>query len=629
MGGAMSDWQFLTEFHFIRPLWLLGIIPALLCFGIVKKINQHSGNWEKVINPALLPYLMQNSLDTNNYAKYFQRSLALCWLLFCLSLAGPSWNQLPQPVHKEDSALVVIFDLSPSMLAEDIAPSRLVRARYKMIDIFKARKQGLSALVVYAGEAFTVSPLTEDSNTIVSLAPTLNPTLLPNYGSNTEDAIATALELVTNGGFQQADLLLITDGVDRSAFGDISSQLSRENIRLHILGVGTPQGAPIPMGNGGFVKDQNDSIILPRLDSASLKRLANIGNGRYFSITNNDSDIVAITEAMEQEFPNTSVINDRSFDIWQDRGFWVVFLLLPLLLASFRKGAVYVVILAPSLMLTEPTEASVWQDLWYTSDQQGRNALEDGDAEMAQSLFKHPQWQASAAYKNGDYASAADQFKQGNSAVDYYNLGNSLAHMGELDKAIAAYDQALKILPDMQDAIANKKLIEQLKQQQQNQPQDGESQDSQENQSQNGQSQDNQSQDSQSQDSQSQDSQSQDSQSQDSQSQDSQSQDNESQRGEQQQSKQEQAEQQDKSETQQQQDSDQQQDEETAKQQLSEMQKTEQQKLEEQQQQELQQWLRRVPDDPGGLLRQKFRHQSQQRASEQRRPPPPNQQERW
>ena len=601
----MSDWQFLTDFHFIRPLWLLGLIPAALCFGIVKKINQQTGNWEKVINPALLPYLMQNGSDKNNYTQFFLRGLALCWLLFCLSLAGPTWNQLPQPVHKEDSALVVVFDLSPSMLAEDIAPSRLVRARYKMIDILKARKQGLSGLVVYGGEAFIVSPLTEDSNTIVSLAPTLHPTLLPSYGSNTEDGIATALELVTNGGYQQADLLLITDGVDRSAFRDITSQLSEATIRLHILGVGTSQGAPIPLGNGGFVKDQNDSIILPRLDPSSLKQLANLGNGRYFSITNNDSDVLAITAAMEQEFPNTSEINDRSFDIWQDRGFWLVFLLLPLLLASFRKGAVYVLILAPSLLITAPSEASIWQDLWYTADQQGQNALENGDAEIAQSLFKDPQWQASAAYKNADYDNAAELFKQGDSADDYYNLGNSLAHMGELDKAIAAYDQALQLQPDMQDAIDNKKLIEQLKQQQQQQQQD-----------QNGESQD-----------QSQDSQSQDSQSQDAESQHSESKEGESQEGEQQ-SKQQKAEQENESEATQQ-DSEQQQDQESAEQQLSEMQKSEQEKLEEQQQQELQQWLRRVPDDPGGLLRQKFRHQSQQRANEQRSPPPPNQQERW
>ena len=609
----MSDWQFFTDFHFIRPLWLLGLIPAALCFGVLKKINQQTGNWEKVINPALLPYLMQNGLETNHYAKYFHRGLALCWLLFCLSLAGPSWNQLPQPVHKEDSALVVVFDLSPSMLAEDIAPSRLVRARYKMIDILKARKQGHSALVVYGGEAFAVSPLTEDSNTIVSLAPTLNPTLLPSYGSNTEDAIATALELVTNGGYQQADLLLITDGVDRSAFRDISLQLSEASVRLHILGVGTSQGAPIPLGNGGFVKDQNDSIILPRLDPSSLKQLSNLGNGRYFSISNNDTDVLAIIAAMEQEFPNTSEINDRSFDIWQDRGFWLIFLLLPLLLASFRKGAVYVLILAPSLLTTAPTEASVWQDLWYTADQQGQNALENGDAEKAQSLFKNPQWQASAAYNNADYDSAAELFKQGDSADDYYNLGNSLAHMGELDKAIAAYDQALQLQPDMQDAIANKKLIEQLKQQQQQQDQNGESQD--------------QSQDSQSQDSQSQDSQSQESQSQDAESQQSESQDGEQQQSKQQ-SKQQEAEQENESEAVQQ-DSEQQQDQESAEQQLSEMQKSEQEKLEEQQQQELQQWLRRVPDDPGGLLRQKFRYQSQQRASEQRSPPPPNQQERW
>ena len=609
----MSDWQFFTDFHFIRPLWLLGLIPAALCFGILKKINQQTGNWEKVINPALLPYLMQNGSDKNNYTQFFLRGLAFCWLLFCLSLAGPSWNQLPQPVHKEDSALVVVFDLSPSMLAEDIAPSRLVRARYKMIDILKARKQGHSALVVYGGEAFAVSPLTEDSNTIVSLAPTLNPTLLPSYGSNTEDAIATALELVTNGGYQQADLLLITDGVDRSAFRDISLQLSEASVRLHILGVGTSQGAPIPLGNGGFVKDQNDSIILPRLDPSSLKQLSNLGNGRYFSITNNDTDVIAIIAAMEQEFPNTSEINDRSFDIWQDRGFWLIFLLLPLLLASFRKGAVYVLILAPSLLTTAPTEASVWQDLWYTADQQGQNALENGDAEKAQSLFKNPQWQASAAYNNADYDSAAELFKQGDSADDYYNLGNSLAHMGELDKAIAAYDQALQLQPDMQDAIANKKLIEQLKQQQQQQDQNGESQD--------------QSQDSQSQDSQSQDSQSQESQSQDAESQQSESQDGEQQQSKQQ-SKQQEAEQENESEAVQQ-DSEQQQDQESAEQQLSEMQKSEQEKLEEQQQQELQQWLRRVPDDPGGLLRQKFRYQSQQRASEQRSPPPPNQQERW
>ena len=539
---------------------------------------------------------MQDGLDSNSYAKYFHRCLALCWLLFCLSLAGPSWNQLPQPVHKEDSALVIVFDLSPSMLAEDISPSRLVRARYKMIDILKARQQGLTGLVVYGGEAFAVSPLTEDSNTIISLAPTLNPTLLPSYGSNTEDGIATAIELINNGGHQQADLLLITDGVARSAFRDISAQLSEENIRLHILGIGTLQGAPIPLGNGGFVKDQNNSIILPRLEPSSLQQLASMGKGSYFSITNNDTDISAIAEAVAQEFPNTTELDDRSFDIWEDRGFWIALLIIPFLLASFRKGAVYVLILGPTLLATQPTEASLWQNLWYTQDQQAQNAFDNGDTKTAQSLFKNTQWQASAAYKNRDFESAAEHYKLGNSADNYYNLGNTLAHMGDLDGAIKAYDQALDLAPEMEDAIANKALIEQLKQQQQ------------QNQSQNGEQQD----------------QSQQSQSQDSQQQQSQSKDGQNQESEQQDQAQQADKDQEESETEEQKNqvAEEKENKDSAEQQMSEMQKSDQEKLEEQQQQELQQWLRRVPDDPGGLLRQKFRYQSQQRASEQRRPPP-------
>ena len=145
----MADWQFLTDFHFIRPMWLLGLLPAAFCFGIIKKISQRTGNWGKVINPALLPYLMENGSENNNYAKYFVRGLALCWLLFCLSLAGPTWSKLPQPVYKEDSALVLVLDLSPSMLAQDISPSRLVRARFKMIDILKDRIQGFTLSLIH------------------------------------------------------------------------------------------------------------------------------------------------------------------------------------------------------------------------------------------------------------------------------------------------------------------------------------------------------------------------------------------------------------------------------------------------------------------------------------------------
>jgi Ca-activated chloride channel family protein len=606
--------QLMSDFHFIRPLWLLGIIPAALCLLMINKLAHQAGNWSKVISAELLPFLMQSDAQgENRLTRSFMMGAAGCWLLFCLALAGPSWNQLPQPVHKEDAALVLMLDLSPSMLAEDVAPSRLIKARYKMIDILKARQQGFTGLVVYGGEAFTVSPLTEDGNTIVSLIPTLHPGLLPVYGSNTEDGIDAAMDLIKNAGYQQADILLLTDGVSRAAFGDISSQLKSRNIRLHILGVGTAEGAPIPMGNGGFVKDKNGSILLPKLDSSALRQLADLGGGKFVSMSNDDSDINHLLQAVASDFPTTTEVRDQTFDVWEDYGYWLILLLLPLLLASFRKGVVFVIILAPTLLNAPPTEASIWPGLWLTDDQQGYKALQQGDAEAAQGLFENPQWQASAAYKNQDYKTAVEQYSQGKSADDSYNLGNALARSGDLDGAIKAYDQALKIQPDMDDAIANRQLVEQLKQQQQNQDQSGDPQD------QDGESQDQDQQQGQSQQ-----------QSEDQQQSESEQQQN---TGEENQSAEQEQEEQNKSASDEEKSNEEQSEEDQSKEQQSEEQQSKQQSeedsLKEQQQMELQQWLRRVPDDPGGLLKQKFRYQSQQRASEQRNPPPPNQQERW
>lgn len=593
--------QLISDFHFIRPLWLLGIIPAALCLLMINKLAHQAGNWSKVISPELLPFLMQSGAQGGNrLTRGFMTGTAGCWLLFCLALAGPSWNQLPQPVHKEDAALVLMLDLSPSMLAEDLPPSRLIKARYKMIDILKARQQGFTGLVVYGGEAFTVSPLTEDGNTIVSLIPTLHPGLLPVYGSNTEDGIDAAMDLIKNAGYQQADILLLTDGVSRAAFGDISSQLKSHNIRLHILGIGTSEGAPIPMGNGGFVKDKNGSILLPKLDRSALRQLADLGGGKFVSMSNDDSDINHLLQAVASDFPTTTEVRDQTFDVWEDYGYWLILLILPLLLASFRKGVVFVIILAPTLLNAPPTEASIWQDLWLTDDQQGYKALQQGNTEAAQGLFENPQWQASAAYKNQDYKTAVEQYSQGESADDSYNLGNALARSGDLDGAIKAYDQALTIKPDMDDAIANRQLVEQLKQQQQNQDQKGDPQD------QDGESQDQDQQQSQSQ--------------QQSESEQQQNTGEENQSAEQEQEQEEQS----KAASDEEQSKEEQQSEEQQS-----KQKSEEDSLKEQQQMELQQWLRRVPDDPGGLLKQKFRYQSQQRASEQRNPAPPNQQERW
>ena len=602
-----------ADFHFLRPLWFLGLIPAVLVLALFQWRKRSAGNWAQIINPALLPFLMQGETGKKRHSTaWLITGLALVWLLSCISLAGPTWQQLPQPVHKEDSALIVVFDLSPSMLAEDIKPSRLVRARYKLIDILKKRREGFTALVVYGGEAHTVSPLTEDSNTIISLVPILHPTLLPEYGSNTEEAIEIALELAINGGYEQADILLITDGVARSAFGTIQSMVSQAGkFRLSILGVGTDQGAPIPLGDGGFVKDSRGAILIPKLGASSLQALSSAQGGNYQTITAGDSDIEQILAVTEQLFPDATRELDRSFDLWDDQGYWLAILLLPALLLSFRKGAVVTLVFAPLLFSSHPVEALDWKDLWQTPDQQGAQALEDGDLEAAQSLFNDSQWRGSAAYKAGNYDQAIDDYLGAETANAHYNRGNSLAKSGDLEGAIEAYNQALKQLPEMEDAAANRDLVEKLKEQQeesseqQDQDQEKKDQDKkdQQDQDQNQQQEDGDPQPSDSSDEQ--------------QEQDQQNQQPEE--TEQEKEEREQAEQEAKEKEAQERKEKEQQEEAQAE-------PTEEEK---QAQQEIEQMLRRVPDDPGGLLRAKFRYQSRQRALEPKRPKPPNDEERW
>lgn len=232
--------------------------------------------------------------------------------------------------------------------------------------------------------------------------------------------------------------------------------------------------------------------------------------------------------------------------------------------------------------------------------------MESGDPNTAQTLFDNSQWRGSAAYKAENYSEAIDYFLNSDSADGHYNRGNALAKSGDLEAAIEAYDQALELQPDMEDALANRDLIEKLKQQQQNQ-ESSEQQDQSE--QSNEQNQDQQEQD----DEQQQSGQSNDS----SQNQ----QDTEQQEQNEQQDKEQKEPQQQEQEEQSQQDSEQEQEQQAAQAELSEDEK--------QAQQEIEQMLRRVPDDPGGLLREKFRYQSRQRALEQRRPKPPNDEERW
>jgi Ca-activated chloride channel family protein len=602
LDSALNAWQ---VFHFLRPWWFLGLAPVALIVGFYSWHKHHAGNWATIINPELLPFLMQGKAPSDGLSiKSLITTLTLAWIICITSLAGPTWEQLPQPVHRQDSALIIVFDLSPSMLAADLAPSRLVRGRYKLIDILKRRTEGVSGLVVYGGDAHTVSPLTEDSNTIVSLVPVLHPGLLPQYGSNVEDAIQVAVNLATSGGYQQADILLISDGVDPSAISEITSIIKdKGEYRLSILGVGTENGAPIPLGSGGFVKDtRSGNVIIPKLNISDLRRLASANNGNYQTISNDDRDIDNLLGAMESLFGDSTQQTDRSFDLWDDQGYLLALLLIPILLLTFRKGAVVVLLLAPLLFQSNSVEALEWQDLWATGDQQGAEALELDNAERAKSLFTHPQWRGSAAYRAADYETAAEAFFTDETANGLYNSGNALAKSGDFDSAIEAYERALELEPALEDAIFNRDLLEKLKQEQEQEEQSQEQQDQESSEQQ-------QEQDSEQSDKNGDPS-------------DEQPPEQESEQQDESATPEEESEEESEKKEQQESEKKQNESEQQAERQTSELEMSEEEK---QEQREIDAMLRRIPDDPGGLLRAKFRYESQQR-KQQRSPPD---QERW
>ena len=459
--------------HFIRPAWLLWGLPALPLAWLLWRQRALAGDWGRVIDAHLLSHLAPAARGAGRRRIVWLALVA--WLLAALAAAGPSLKKIPQPVEQIQDALVLVLDLSYSMKAADQAPSRLDRARQKLLDLLAARDEGQTGLVAYAGDAHVVTPLTDDTGTIANLLPALNPDMMPVAGSNTSAAIELALELLASAGVSDGRILLLTDGVPAAQSERVQALLKNTSAHLAILGLGTANGAPMPLPRGGFVRDDGGAIAMPGLDAPGLKRLAGATDGLYRSLQVDNSDLSELLAAAPTS-RETRSSDERSADTWEDQGYWLILLLLPFALALFRRG--WLLTLAPLLLVFQPapTHAADWQDLWLTPNQQGQRALAEGDAERAAELFEDPAWKGTAAYQSGDFERAAALFAEPESADSWYNRGNALARSGELDAAIDAYRKSLELAPDQPDAAANLALLESLKQQQEQEQQQGDSQ---------------------------------------------------------------------------------------------------------------------------------------------------------
>jgi Ca-activated chloride channel family protein len=460
----------MTAWHFLRPAWFLALLPLAALLWWWLRPARRAGAWQQVVDPQLLPHLL---LDSRGVQRRWPLWLAgLLGLLSIVALAGPVFEKLPQPVFRAQSALVIVLDLSRSMDAADLKPSRLTRARLKVRDILQRRREGQTGLVVYAGAPFVVSPLTEDTATIAAQLDAMETDLMPARGSRADLALQKAATLLTQAGVAKGEILLITDGLaDDSPAESVAAELRSHGHRVSVLGVGTADGAPIPRGDGQFIKDGQGNIVISRLTPSRLAALAAAGGGGYRAMRTDDQDIAALLQdAQVNPLDVEKTATDLHTDLWREEGPWLLLLVIPLAALAFRRGVLAAVLLLVLLPQPKPAMAGDWDDLWSNADQRAAKALAAGDAATAAKTFADRRWRAAAQYRAGQYQQSAKTLEGLDDAESLYNRGNALAKAGDVQGAMSAYDAALKKDPDNADARYNRDL---LRRQQQKQQQSG------------------------------------------------------------------------------------------------------------------------------------------------------------
>ena len=450
----------MTEFAFIRPWWLAAIPPGLVLVWWLRRRWVRSGSWEAIVDPGLLPHLVVGAGTPRREWPWVVMSLAV--FVAGLALAGPALERLEQPVFRSLAARVVALDVSRSMDSSDLAPSRMVRARYKVSDVLRRSRDGRTGLVVFAGDAFVVAPLTRDADTLVHLLSAIDTSVVPVQGSRPDLGLSTAADLLDKGHATTGEIILVTDGVSGPRTRDTAERLAERGIRVSVLAVGTGEGAPVPLPEGGFLKSMSGEIVIPRVDVAALRAVAGAGKGRFTTVTADDTDVDRLLGARADDpWRRTLEETDRTTAEWRDEGPWLVLLLLPMAALAFRRGW----LLALPLVLSLPSAdagAFEFADLWTRRDQQAARAIEEGDTERAAAVAPDRHWRGTALYRGGRYDESAAAFSGGDAADDHYNRGNALARAGDLRGAFDAYREALARDPGHEDAEHNRAIVEPL-----------------------------------------------------------------------------------------------------------------------------------------------------------------------
>ena len=460
--------------HFIRPEWLFALIPLTLLALFLWRSQQRNSAWQSYIAPHLANTLISETKQVKKQPKWL---LMLCWFIAVIAVSGPAVNKQSLPVYSNEQGRVLVMDMSLSMYATDQKPNRLSQAKFRATDFLTNLSEGETGLIAFAGDAFTISPLTRDKSTLLNLLPTLSPDIMPVRGSDLSAAIELAQQLLSQGGHITGDIIVMTDGVNPQQYSDAAKVLADSRYRVSVMAFGTAQGAAIQLPDGQLMRDNSGEIVIDKTDFQLLKKLVTPTGGLMIPARADGSSLSRLENWLADD--GNAKATELEGESWQDLGPYIAMLLIIPVLLSFRFTLVPVFTALTLGFLFQPTPAmaNTWDDLWKTQDQQAserfNQAQSSEDYAKAAQQFDQPLWQASAQYKAGDYENALAGFEQDSSANGLYNQANSLMQLNKLDEAINRYQQALDQQADFPQAQKNLELAEQMKQQQEQQSGDG------------------------------------------------------------------------------------------------------------------------------------------------------------
>lgn len=288
-------------FRFAEPeyLFLLLIIPVLMIVFIYYRIQKHK-NTIKFGDPALLAPLMPNVSKYRPTVKFVMQVVAVTLLV--IVLARPQFGTKQEEVKRQGIEVMVALDISNSMMAEDVTPNRLEKAKQvlsKLIDEMTNDKVGM---VVFAGDAFTQLPITADYVSAKIFLNSISPKLIARQGTAIGSAIDLCIKSFNSESKASKAIVLITDGENHEDNAVEAAKLAKDQeIVVHVIGMGKPDGAPIPVeGTMSFRKDRDGNVVVSKLNEAMCNEIASSGAGIYVRADNTNNAYKTISKELDQ-----------------------------------------------------------------------------------------------------------------------------------------------------------------------------------------------------------------------------------------------------------------------------------------------------------------------------------------